>query len=114
MASPFVKVPNGENVAGLHKRNIWDVTGPTSYVNGTGFAVYPQNVGLKSILALDFMAGNATAQAYTCKPITPTAPVLAGQPPPSYVRVYVQSTGAEVANATNLSTSTFRFEAIGK
>jgi hypothetical protein len=113
MASPFIKVPNGENIAGIHKRNIWDVTGPASYVNGVGFPVSPVNVGLKQILAIDFMGGNAAAQAYSPKPITP---VPAGGNPVavSYVRVYVQSTGAEVANATNLSAVIFRFEAIGK
>lgn len=113
MASPFIKVPNGENIAGIHKRNVWDVQGPASYVNGVGIPVYPQNVTVKSIISLDVMGGNAASQLYTAKPTTPvpTAGTAIG---PAYLRIYVQATGAEVANATNLSAAIFRFEAIGK
>jgi hypothetical protein len=108
VASPFIRVNNGENVAGRHKRNFWDVQGPASYVNGTGIRVDPAIVGLKSIINLDPSGMNSAGLTWYAVALTPAT--AAG---PAYLRIMVRSTGAEVANGVNLSAAIFRFEAVG-
>jgi hypothetical protein len=109
MANPVVLVRNGENISGKHRRNFFDLTGPASYVNGTGVAIAPAVVGMKTIITLDFTSSNAAGLAWVGRPVIPAT----GGNQPSFVRFYVQATGAEVANAVNLSTGIFRFEAAG-
>lgn len=108
MASPFIRVNNGENIAGKHRRPFWDVQGPASYINGTGIAVSPANVGMKQIITLDPAGTNAAGLTWSLRCVNPTT--IGG---PAYLRAFVQATGLEVANAVNLSAGIFRFEAIG-
>jgi hypothetical protein len=108
MASPFQRILNGENIAGKHRRNVWRVVGPASYVNGTGIRVDPAAVGMKVIFSLDPLGCNAAGLTWALRPIDPTT--VTG---PAFLRAFVQATGAEVANGVNLSTAIYTFEAIG-
>jgi len=94
--NPFVS----QNMRGTVGR----YTGPASYANGTGDSLTPQELKLGQVAALIFEMGiNAGGTIYQ----------------PFYdidnqvVLWYVQDTGSEVADTTDLSGFTARFIAIG-
>lgn len=84
-----------------------DINGPASYTNGTGNAVSPQNFGLQTF---KFATGGISTDGTTGIEFK----TISGPGATSIIaRFYVVSTGAEVANATDLSGKTFRVMALG-
>lgn len=95
----------GEDESSTKRRMSGIYTGPASYVTG-GDPLLPGDVKLGQIDILDFVtaADNPFTTAYN----------LVYDYVNQKVIWLVQTTGLQVANATNLSTLSARFEAIGR
>lgn len=89
------------------------LTGPTAYVNTGTFSTSGQvlSAPLFALLSIKFALCEALDSTGTY--IVRVVQTLRGTTPSFTAHWYVLSTGAEVANNTNLSTSTARFVAVG-
>lgn len=63
------RINNGENINGKWREQVIDYTGPASYVMG-GMPLAPQLVGMKEILGIQQMGGNAASVGYGIYPVT--------------------------------------------
>lgn len=86
-------------------RKIGRMVGPASYTNPGGDPVTPASLGLGRVEVVLF---EAALDASNANPRTLVYNTATG-----VVRWFVTDTGVEVANATNLSGFSARFEAIG-
>jgi hypothetical protein len=109
MAVGTAKQVNGfADVFGGKNFNTVDYSGPTSYVNGTGDKLDPKAFGaFNDIIAI---IGTSIDQSGTY--------YVVGQPVNNgvtawYLRWFTVGTGAEVTNATNLSTKTVKLAIVG-
>lgn len=103
MATTDLTVARSRDVAGVRRRIVGQYTGPASYATG-GDPFVASEIGLGTIEFLDFE--NAISA-------TPANRLLTYDHAAEAVVWIVPDTGAEVANGTNLSTFSARFEAIG-
>lgn len=99
----ITKVGDFQDRSSNFSRRIGQYTGPASYVTG-GDPFPPEAIGLGQINAL--LVGLAWSGS--------AVRLLVYDPTAKKVVWYVPNTGAEVANAQDLSAFTVRFEAIGK
>ena len=89
------------------RQNAGQVVGPSSYVNGTGQAVYASSFGLRAFLALiPSMSVSGTYYArWQPKSATPNTV--------GYLRWYVTATNAEVGNGVSLAAETINIMTFG-
>ena len=88
--------------------SVADVTGPSSYTTG-GFTVSAVSLGMQYIDFASASTGSAGTHNYIVK-----SPAASDSPASSVtVMAILLSSGLEVSNGTNLSTSHFRLRAIG-
>lgn len=103
------RFPQSPQNVGVRKHFIGDFIGPASYVNGTGIQVN----------AIDFLFNRQIEYMHisNSQDLVHQAKVIYDKSGPQasfYIKFFVIATGAEVANAVDLSTKTFRIEAWGK
>jgi hypothetical protein len=103
--------PNGYPTSiGSKTMSVVSKAGPASYLAG-GFEVEARELGLKSI---DFAgAMDSSSGVYFACPRIVATDQDATPRTSVFVQVYVASTGAQVANAVDLSGVTFRVWAVG-
>lgn len=101
----FTLADDGRNVTGNRRVVTGTYTGPTSYATG-GDAIDADDLGLARIQALTL---GVAADASNANPR-----LLRLNAAGTKIIWYVPSTGAEVANATNLSAFTASLQAEGK
>ena len=85
-----------------------DITGPASYANPGGQVVSAKLFALQTIRYADGSMIDSTGTNYAV-PVAPSGPGAAT----IVLRWFVAATGAEVANATNLSTKEVRMSVWG-
>lgn len=102
MALTFTRIPEGEDIfGGKNKVMTLDVTFDTSYVTG-GMPIAPASFGMKFFFGLEVIAHNTAAALYFFNYDSQAGTLVA------------LTGGAQVANATNLSTLTVRVRAFGQ
>lgn len=87
--------------------NIGNVTGPTSYLNGTGQTIFAKSFGLRSFSWIGCSMSVSGTYFVRFDPVSATPNASAA------LRWFVTATGAEVANTTNLSAETVIVRTIG-
>lgn len=103
-------LPGYETTIGNKKYAILDHTGPSSYVNPGGETM--KGFGLNWGGFDNVNIGNSLSGTYSGK-FTPTGTPRGQAFQTGVMRFYVNSTGAEVANAVDLSGELFRIECVG-
>lgn len=103
MPTISLAVARGRDIAGVRRRTVGRYTGPASYVTG-GDPIAPGDVGMGRIEFFDFeLASNGAG----------TFRLIQYDHASGKAIWVVPNTGAEVANGTNISAFTARFEALG-
>jgi hypothetical protein len=102
---------------GAKLETLWDVSGPTSYANTATFATSGQtcltgDFGLGGVETV-FAQSLSNDGLYTCLILLVAQSVNAGASKSFVIHWFVQATGAEVANAVDLSASFFRLRIRG-
>lgn len=100
-------VKNSENVNGKHREIMLDIVGPTTYATG-GIPITPTRCGMKTILGIFIIGGNGVAALFLSEWINSTNKLLVSNPTSG-----VAGAATEIANGTNLSTSTWRVNVVG-
>ena len=95
MAATIARVVGTENLVGKLRAVMFDLTGDNSYPAG-GYPVTAAMLGLRSLLAMDFIAGNTAGIG--------SSPYWNSQTG----KVQFQLSGADLTPATNVSTWTYR------
>jgi hypothetical protein len=109
----FKEIFGQKDVWGGKQFTVGDYSGVTSYVGGVtgGDTVYPSTLGFfNAILTFIEISIDTTGTYYCQAQSTGTGLIGAGG---WKIRWYVASTGAEVANATNLSAISCKMSAVG-
>lgn len=107
MANPLQQMVMQPSPLGELFVSMADINGPASYTNGTGNPVSAHAFALQTFkYAFGGISTDGTTNVEFVSPKGPGATTL-------IARYQVVSTGAEVVNATNLSTKTFRVMALG-
>lgn len=87
--------------------NIGNVTGPTSYANGTGQTIFANSFGLRGFSWVGCSMSVSGTYFVRFDPFSATPNAKAA------LRWFVTATGAEVGNAVNLSAETVIIRPIG-
>jgi hypothetical protein len=95
LAATITRVVGSENVVGKLRAVMFDLTGDSSYPAG-GYAVTAAVLGLRTLLGIDFVAGNTAGIG--------ASPYWNSQTG----KVMFQLSGADLTATTNVSTWTYR------
>lgn len=110
MALTFTKIKDGGDVWGKKPVSVFDVTLDSSYPATPGYVINARDVGHKALYGAAIIGGNQASGAGNIIIDTDGAGTLATS---VALRVFVTSTGVEVANGVSLATYVVRLAFIG-
>lgn len=118
MAITIQRVPDGEDVWGRTKVRFVDVKFDTSYPNPGGYVVQAADVGMKMVYSVDIAGENTGGLAWTyyfdINGSVGSATVQ-GVPATSFaIKLFVVTTGVQVANAVDVSAGVIRLQINGR
>ncbi len=118
MAATIQRIPDGEDVWGRMRVRFLDVIFDTAYPNPGGYVIRASDIGMKAVYSVDLGGENTGALAWNvyfdinASVGTATA---AGVPEASFaIKLFVITTGVQVANGVDVSAGTIRIKVIGR
>lgn len=121
MALSFQRVPDGEDVWGRMRVRFVDVALDTSYPNtgGTiGYLINASDLGFKMIYSVDLAGQNLASLAWTFffdMSAAMGSAAAAGVPAQLFnMKLFVITTGVQVANGTDVHTGVVRLQVTGR